>query len=103
MILFLAVIGLPCLGTFIGWYYYNRGLTRSGHVCKAIVAGERYTPQILNIANVFCPECHDIIPSGIKIIYTSGNKDEPFRAEIAYEDLDYHQVTKHGNNDRPVL
>jgi hypothetical protein len=103
MILILCIIGLPCLATTIAWYYYNRGLSRSGHVCRAIVLGERYTPQILNIANLFCPECHDIIPSEVKIIYSSRNKEEPFRAEIAYEDLRSHQVTKHGKNDIPVV
>jgi hypothetical protein len=90
-----------CLVAFpsVAMYYYNKGIKKSGHICKTakVLPGERYKPAELKFVQIQCLDCGENIRSEAIVVRTFKGRDkgQPYRVDLKFEDYQVHQLLNH--------
>lgn len=94
----LVIIAFVLIYWFASWRGYNKGIKVSGHICKSVDRGLRYKPEVMKLVVVYCKDCHELIPSELKVIERT-HLPFPWTAEISDVDYKLHQQVYHGKEE----
>ncbi len=101
MSVFFGIIILCVLGWWIARHFYNKGLTKSGHVCVTTgpIAAQPHQMVEFKAATLPCLRCGELVPFQVTFKRSFGEEQngKPYTPQISYEDWELHMLAHHKN------